>query len=143
MNLNKKNRNFLKNNKKGLLFNHLIIIIIAVLFLGILYAFVAKQGKGAIVLEQSYAKNIALLIDASRPVMEMRIDMTNAFKLAKKNNIPLDEIVKIQDNYVIVKLSETGGYKYSFFNDVIVNVYPDSSSNNYIIFIEDYKENTK
>lgn len=148
MNLNKKNRNFLMNNKNsllsknknGLLFNNLILIVIAVLFIGILYLFVAKQGKGAIVLEQAYAKNIALLIDASRPVMEMRIDMTKAFELAKKNKIPLNEVVKIQDNFVIVKLSESGGYKYSFFNDVLVNVYPDPVSNDYIIFVEGYRE---
>ncbi len=143
MSVNKKNKNFFINNKKGLLFNHLIIIIIAILFLGILYAFVARQSKGAIVLEQSYAKNIALLIDASRPIMEMRIDMAPAFKLAKKNNIPLNEIVKIQDNYVIVKLSEAGGYKYSFFNNVLVNAYPDEVNNDYIVFVEDYKEGAK
>jgi hypothetical protein len=130
-------------NKRGFLFTNLILIIIAITFLGILYLFVAKQGNGAIVLEQSYAKNIALLIDASTPVMEMRLNMPDAFELAEKNKINVNEIVKIQDNYVIVKLSEKGGYRYSFFNDVEVVVYPDVLHKDYIIFIKDYKEELK
>jgi hypothetical protein len=102
--------------------------------------FLFRQGNGAIVLEQSYAKNIVLLIDSAKPIMEMKINMEDAMDLAEKNGIGRNEIVKINANVVTVKLTEKGGYKYSFFNDVDVTVYPDvSPEKNYIIKINNYK----
>ena len=134
--------NFLFKEKKGtLLFKHLTFILVVLIFFSILFLFVSRKGDGAIVLEQSSAKNIALLIDAGKPVMEMKIKMTKSFDLASKNKIPLTEIVQIKDNYVTVKLSEKGGYTYSFFNDVDVVVNPDESAKEYIILIKGYKEN--
>jgi hypothetical protein len=122
---------FTKGNKKGdLLIGNIIFIVLNLIFLSILMLFLLRQGSGAIVLEQSYAKQIALLIDSSKPVMEIQLNMDKAAKLAEKNNIPFKDVVKIRDNLVIVKLSEKGGYSYSFFNDVDVTAYP--------LNIEDY-----
>jgi len=96
--------------------------------------------NGAVILEQSYSKNIALLIDASTPVMDMKLNMDKAFDLAEKNKIPRDEIVQIENNIVTVRLSQKGGYSYSFFNDVDVSAYADIYPNkNYIIKINGYK----
>ena len=100
------------------------------------------QGSGAVLLEQSYAKNIALLIDSAQPVTDLKLNMRDAFALAEKNGINPEDIVKIDENVVIVKLSSQGGYKYSFFNDVDVSVYPDIFPNkNYIIKINGYGQN--
>jgi hypothetical protein len=102
--------------------------------------FLFRQGNGAIVLEQSYAKNIALLIDSAKPIMEMKMNMEDAMNLAEKNGVAREEIVEINANVVTVKLTEKGGYKYSFFNDVDVTAYPDvSPEKNYIIKINNYK----
>jgi hypothetical protein len=135
--------NFFPKNRKGnILPENVIFIILNLLFLTILIGFISKQGNGAIVLEQSYAKNIALLIDSAKPITEMTLDMKDAFNLAKKNGIPLEEIVKIDGNTVTVKLSSGGGYQYSFFNNVEVTAYPDILPNqNYIIKINGYKQN--
>lgn len=102
--------------------------------------FLFRQGSGAIVLEQSYAKNIALLIDSSRPVTEMKLNMKEGFNLAEANGINAEDIVKINGNIVTVKLSGQGGYDYSFFNNVDVTVYPDIyPEKNYVIKINGFK----
>jgi len=92
------------------------------------------------VLEQSYAKNIALLIDSAKPVTEIKLNMEDAFALAEKNGVKSEDIVKINENVVTVRLSDKGGYQYSFFNDVDATTYPDISPNkNCIIKINGYK----
>lgn len=131
-----------KMGKRGedTLLENIVFIILNLVYLAALVFFLSKQGSGAIVLEQSYAKNIALLIDSSKPVMEMRLNMEDAMKLAEKNRISREEIVKIDGNIVRVKLSEKGGYEYSFFNNVDVTAYPDVSPEKYyIIKINGYK----
>ena len=127
--------------KRGtILLENVIFIILNLVFLMILIVFLFRQGNGAIVLEQSYAKNIALLIDSAKPVMEMKLNMEDAMNLAEKNGVARDEIVKISGNIVTVKLSRDGGYSYSFFNDVDVTSYPDLyPEKNYIIKINALK----
>jgi hypothetical protein len=134
----------LLKNKKAQLLQVILFIVVTLVLLSVLFLWVAKQGEGAIVLEQAYAKNIALLIDTAQPKMEMKLNMENAFNLAEKNKLPFtktkfDQMVTIKDNYVTVKLSEAGGYSYSFFNDVNVVVYPIADSKEYLIRIEEYK----
>lgn len=128
--------------KKGgqILVENVIFIVLNVLFLVILVLFLARQGNGAVILEQSYAKNIALLIDSGKPGMEMKINMQDAIDLAEKSGINRNEIVKINGNIVTVKLSANGGYQYSFFNNVDASAYPDVfPEKNYIIKINEYK----
>jgi hypothetical protein len=134
-------RALLPRNRSGtVLLENVIFIILNLVFISLLILFLSKQGSGAIVLEQSYAKNIALLIDEGKPVMEMKLNMQDAFDLAKKNGINREDIVKIDGNIVTVKLSSKGGYQYSFFNNVDVTSYPDiSPEKNYIIKINGYK----
>ena len=102
--------------------------------------FLFRQGNGAIVLEQSYAKNIALLIDSAKPVTEIVLNMKEGFVLAEKNGFHREDVVKINGNIITIRLSEKGGYEYSFFNNADVTAYPDVfPENNYIIKINGYK----
>ena len=139
-----KKRGFLqKKNKKGssnILLENIIFLVLNLLFFSMIILFLLKQGSGAIVLEQSYAKNIALLIDSGKPAMEMKLNMEDAFNLAEENGISRDYIVKIDGNIVTVKLRSDGGYQYSFFNNVDAATYPDIyPEKNYIIKINGYK----
>ena len=132
----------MKNKRGEILMENVIFIVLNLVFLSILILFIYIQGNGAVLLEQSYAKNIALLIDSGKPVMDLKINMKDAFDLAEKNKVSPEDIVSIEGNLVIVKLSDKGGYKYSFFNDVDVSVYPDIFPNpNYIIKINGYRQN--
>lgn len=123
--------------KKGtILIENVIFIILNVLFLVILILFIAKQGSGAIVLEQSYAKQIALLADSAKPGMIIKLNMGEGYNLAQKNNINFKDVVKVTGNVVTVKLSESGGYSYSFFNNVDLGKPYPVEDENYIITVE-------
>lgn len=114
----------MKKAKRGaILAENIVFIVLNLIFLSIIILFLFRQGSGAIILEQSYAKQIALLLDSAKPVMQINFDMSKAKKLSEKNGINFNDIVKINANVVSVKLSEKSGYSYSFFNDVDVDYY--------------------
>ena len=121
---------------------NVIFIILNILFLMILILFLLKQGQGAVFLEQSYAKQIALLIDSAKPGMTIILDMSKAKDIAEKNSLEFKDIVTKTDNIITVKLTEKGGYSYSYFNDVNVSLYPDKTNpediTSYVIKINEY-----
>jgi hypothetical protein len=109
--------------KKGtILVENIVFIILNLLFLVVLVLFLVKQGSGAVVLEQTYSKQIAMLADLAKPGMIIKMDMEKGKKLAESNGLNFNEVVRISDNTVRVKLSSNAkaGYTYSFFNDVTV-----------------------
>lgn len=131
-------------NKKGnILTENIIFIILNLVFLSILVIFLFSKMGAAAVLEEKYAKQIALILDSAEPGMVISLNMEDAIKIANKENRDLDNIISIQDNIVKVQLREKGGYGYSFFNDIVIDidfsVYLNTSSvKEYIIFIEGY-----
>ena len=90
-----------------------------------------KQGSGAILFEQSHAKQISLIIDSAKAPMEIKLNMERAFELAEENEVDFAEVVKITGNVVRIKLSQKGGYEYSFFNDMKVEAFPDEEDGEY------------
>ncbi len=122
-------------DKRGnILVENIVFIILNLIFIGVLILFIIKQGSGAVVLEQSYAKQIALLIDSAKPGMKISLNMKNALALAEKNNV-LDKMVLIDKNIITVSLSEKGGYSYSSFNGVEVTSYRDQVNPDLYIFV--------
>ena len=128
-----------RDKRAKILMENIIFIILNLLFLTILILFLFKQGQGAVVLEQSYAKHIALVIDSAKPVMLIKINMDKGKELAEDNGVNFEEVVRINGNVVTVKLSEKGGYSYSFFNDVDVGEYPEGEF--YVFTINEKTEN--
>lgn len=125
------------NRKGAILIENVVFLILNVVFLSILILFITLQGSGLIILEQSYAKQVALIIDSAKPGMIIFLDFEKGFKEIKenfgesyniKNNLKND-IIKINDNVVIIKLNkdtERKGYSYSFFNEIeLKNYYID------------------
>jgi len=119
-------KRFLKNKKgeESLIFSPIIFILINVLFFVMLLAFVFKSSSGALVYEQAYAKQIALLIDQAKPGMEIHIDFSEALKIAEDNKF-FGEYVKIEDNQVVVKLADKGGYSFKHISNYKINPYFD------------------
>jgi hypothetical protein len=137
---NKKSVFQIRDDKGTILIENVIFIVLNIAFISILAIFLFKQGSGDSVLEQSYAKNIALLIDSGKPIMEMKLNMGDAFNSAEKNGVDRAGIVKIEGNIVTVKINPKGGYQYSFFNNVDATAYADAfPEKNYIIKINGYK----
>ena len=128
-----------KIQKRGtFLTESIIFIVLNLLFLTILFLFLFLKTGDVAVLEERYAKQIALIIDSSKPVMEIRLNMEDAIKKAEKEKWQ-GKIVVISGNLVTVKLRENGYYSYSFFNDVDATAYLDITNNqDYIIKINKY-----
>jgi hypothetical protein len=118
-------------NKRGsnLLTENVIFIILNLVFFA-----------SAALTEEKMAKQIALIIDSAKPDMVIKMNVENAFAEAKKNSYT-GNIIFIQGNTVTVKLSDKSGYSYSFFNNVDVKAFPDTSQNpvtDYVITINKY-----
>jgi len=109
----------LKDKKGNLITENVIFIILNLVFLAIMVVFLVTKASDAAPMEEKYAKEIALMIDAAKTNMEINFDMGDAVNKAKKEEADLTKIVTFTDNKVEVKLRKDGdGYSYSFFNDV-------------------------
>lgn len=136
--------------KKGnILTENIIFIILNLAFIGIIVLFISLKTGDAAVLEEVYAKQIAMMIDAAKPGMIISLDMKEGVeKLEKEKNKKIDEltkeeiesIVKVQGNIVSVSLRKDKSYSYSFFNDVNVNSYINTENNEEFIFVITKKE---
>ncbi|NMB67033.1 hypothetical protein GYA25_03165 [Candidatus Woesearchaeota archaeon] len=116
-------------NKKGeandLFLNNFVDIILDFIFFGVLILFLLNQYYKISFLELNYAKNIALLMDNAKPGMTITFDLSDAVKTAKSNGVDINDMIKIQDNKVLVTLARNKGSSYSFFNNVnIISYYP-------------------
>lgn len=130
-----------KRGASTVLTEQILFVILILVFISILLGYIYSRMGSASVLEEKYAKEIALILDASKPGMTITLNMADAIKAAEtnlgKNNI--DNIVNIQGNIVTVKLQNGNGYSYSFFNNVtIVKYYSDTANGNYIFLIGEY-----
>ena len=129
------------DRKKGnVLTENIIFVILNLVFLSILILFVFSKSGGAAVLEEKYAKQIALIIDSAEPVMAISLDMSDAVKTARDNGISAGEIVSINGNVVNVHLRDKEGYSYSFFNDVDVSINFNPQTNLHEIFVSEEGE---
>ena len=112
-----------RRNKKGnILTENIIFIVLNLIFLSILILFLFSKAGDSAVLEEKYAKQIALIIDSAEPLMKIEINMEDAIAKAVGEKYS-GKIVTIDGNVVTVKLKEKGGYSYSFFNEVDVEAF--------------------
>lgn len=115
-----------QSNKRGqVLIENVVFLVLNLLFLSILILFLLKQGSSAVLMEETYSKQIALLIDSAKPGMLMQLNMEKAIDIAQEKGYPIENIVSINGQYVTVKLSEKGGQEYHFFNKIRVGNYPN------------------
>ncbi len=110
--------NFVNDKKGNILAENIIFIVLNLVFLAILILFLFLKTGSAAVIEEKYAKQIALALDSAEPGMVIRINMEDAVNTAEKEGIEPRSIVSINENVVNVKLRDKGGYSYSFFNDI-------------------------
>ncbi|MAH06831.1 hypothetical protein CMI38_01110 [Candidatus Pacearchaeota archaeon] len=110
-------------NKRGqdLINENVVFTIIVVVFIVALFIFISRSGSQATLYEQTYAKEIALIIDRAEVGMEIELEMFDAFKLARKNNFE-GRIVNIDNgaNQVNIRLYDAKGYDFYYFNDIDV-----------------------
>ncbi len=113
-----------------MLVENVVFIVLNLVFLSILVLFLVKQGSSVSMVEEPYAKKIALLIDSAKPGMMMKINMEDVVLAAEDGKINLDDAIRINGQYVVVDLGEGDGYSYHFFNKIDVKGYFDTDENN-------------
>jgi hypothetical protein len=127
----------IKSRKANILAENIIFIVLNLLFLTILVVFLVSKMGSAAVLEEKYAKQIALIVDSAEPGMMIHLNMEDAIDMAEKEGWDTRDIVTKNQNIITVKLREKGGSSYSFFNDVEVNVNPDIKNKEYFFVINE------
>ncbi len=120
--------------KRGqILAENTIFISLNLIFLTILVLFVVSRTGTDASVEEKYAKQIALMIDAAEPEMVIQLNMKKVIEKGKENG--WNKIVLIQGNNVTVKMREKGGFTYSFFNDVKVTAHKKEKEDGYFFSI--------
>lgn len=115
---------------------NIIFIVLNLIFLIILIVFLVSRMGSNFVLEEKYAKQIAMIIDSAKPVTRIDLNMEDAINKREKG-WDIENIVIINGNVVTVKLREKGGYSYSFFNNVDADAYSKGNSKEYVITINE------
>lgn len=126
---NKKVKNFLKNKKaQERSLETLIFFLLNTIFFVTMLFFIYHAGTRAFIYEESYAKQIALIMDNAKPEMAILLDISEIIEIAEKNNKQLNEIFKLdkENNLVKVSLSERG-YSYQYFSDYDADLKTDNN----------------
>lgn len=107
--------------KANLLTENVVFIIIAILFIGMLFTFITKTSSNSSLLEQAEAKKVALILDSARPGTNVYLNIDSLLE-NKQEGIEDSNVIRVDNdlNMVTVKLRQKSGYSYGFFNDVEV-----------------------
>lgn len=109
---------FLEKKARNLLMGDVVINIIIVVFFAAMFIFVARAESQATIVEQIYAKQIALAIDKVRAGTIIELDISKLYELAEKNNFGGEILIIDNDNNKVqVKLAQGKGYESEFFNN--------------------------
>jgi len=122
---------FLRDKRGGgedILFPVIIFIIVNLVVFGSFLAFVFKASTGSLIFEQAYAKQIALIIDRSKPSSQFKIDFSEGLEIAESVGLDKNSLVRIGGNEVIVSLGKSGGYSFEYFSDYDVSSFFDGNS---------------
>lgn len=111
-------------NKRGfnILPSTIIFYILNVVFFAALFIFVVVAGSGVSVAEQTYAKQIAFLIDEAKPGTNLEINIAKFYEVAEKNKYK-GKLVNFDygKNTIVVKLVAGGGYSFRYFTNLKPN----------------------
>ena len=127
---------FLIQGKKGdsVLIDTIIFLVLVGLFAAVMFIFSSKHKFGGAVIEGMYAKKIALALDLARPGTYIVVNLEEGAKVAEELNV--EPAVFLDENYVVVKLTEGKGSKHPFFNDVDVELSYDARKKEVIILVK-------
>jgi hypothetical protein len=127
--------NMKKGNKKGILIGTVIFIILNLAFFVIMLLFIYSSNNRDFVYEQTYAKQITLLIDNAKPEMVMLLDISELVEIAKENKKDVKEMIKLDkdENKVFVSLRGERGYSYKYFTKAEVDLKIDDNDENKLV----------
>lgn len=109
------------NKKADILHEHVIFIVLNVVFFAIMLVFIYLQSSSVHLMEEETAKQIALLIDVAKPGTDIEINLNDFFEKAEKNGINRLNSIEIDKdkNLVIVRGNKDSFYEYGYFNEEV------------------------
>jgi hypothetical protein len=124
-------------NKKGdeSLTSFVIFLVLNLMFFSAMFIFVTSSGENSAFYEQKYSKEIALIVDSSYPGMQVSINVTELGDFISDKNIPPEEIFKIGNGEVRVKLSDSS-YSYPIFSDYEIEQSIEAGNDGKIKFLK-------
>ena len=109
----------------NILVGDVVFIILALVFITMLFIFVAKQSSSSALVEEKAAKEIALAIDAAEPGTQITISVDRLFS-GNKPEVKEPILINNEKRIVKVQLKDKSGYSYGFFSKKNVNVKLDN-----------------
>ena len=111
-------------NKRGdvALINVIMFLVLNLAFVSVMFVFINYAGSRALIYEQSYAKQVALIIDNAKPDMAILLDVSEGLEVARKSEKDLSKAFVLKDGKVFVDLGRGGGYSYEYFTNYDVNL---------------------
>jgi hypothetical protein len=79
---------------------------------------ISRVGTASSLYEEAYAKQIGLLIDASKPGTTLNIDLSELYQIAQSNNVGISVVIACDRNEVYVKASPGKGYRFNYFTEM-------------------------
>jgi chorismate synthase len=106
-------------------------------FFSILLLWVWTSSSSAFIYEEAYAKEIAFIIDGSKPGMKIELDLSEGLLKSREAGIPDDQVIQINNekNEVLVRLSDRG-FKYNYFTNYNVT-YFIGVENKLVLFVNE------
>lgn len=95
-----------------------IFIVLNILFFVIILVFIRSSSNNDLIYEQTYAKQIALFIDNSKPGMEISLDVSQLYDIAGNNHFNGNVVlIDNQNKRVKINLVDGKGYSYGYFTN--------------------------
>jgi lipoprotein-anchoring transpeptidase ErfK/SrfK len=114
---------FKKMNKRGteLLIEIVIFYVLIAIFFAAMFYFVNRSSTQTNVIEQIYAKQIALAINKAKPGTVIILGIEEVFEIAEKNKYKSYPVnIDNSGKRVIVTVVEGKGFSYDYFNSANV-----------------------
>jgi len=107
-----------RGDSSGIVMKTIVFVVPTLIILVGFFLFVNRASSQATLTEQIYSKQIALVIDKSRPGTEVSMDISKLYEIATKNNVK-GSIINISNSEksVWIHLVTGIGYKYYFFSN--------------------------
>lgn len=122
----KKNLLISKRSSESIGTEEVIFIILNLAFFAMLLFFVIRSSSVDTILEEVYAKKIALVLDSMQPGMEVTLAAESFFKQIEQNKFN-EFPIKTENNKVFVKTSsKISGYSFVYFSEINPTFYLDN-----------------
>jgi len=95
----------------------LIFIILNFVFFAILLFFVVRSGSVDSILEEVYAKKIALVMDSMKPGMSIEVKADNLLSQIEKNKFTRFPVIFENNRVIVVTSEKTKGYSFEYFSE--------------------------